>query len=476
MKKPLYYTSNESELASPSSENLDFSSPAISAPAIELEEEVLGALLIDPGAMPLTASLPVNAFELESHRLIYKQMLYLQKNGKVPSINLLALRLSDRGLLSKIGGRRKLAQLADRVHSLYLDHHIRQLKEGYEKRVLNERLKFIATLSLDEAKEQVKKLQQEIYDQTIDAQTERLTLDLKALGQESNLVKRTLLRIEIALRYRLKRSDVDQALKYVMNPPQPAELRSLTDVLGTSKAEIDYLIPGMLPVGETVLLSSDPKVGKTLLAYDAAFAIATGREDFLGNKVKQGKVLIIQCDESMSTAAGRLIKRGFSHADNDWVQYVNSFSILEMPFLEQRLKEFRPSLVIIDSLRRINTGRTISENSAEFTDAIYQLKELLGRYSASGILIHHNNKNSDAVGVGRVRGSSAIVGAVWGVWQLDHILKPDPKNRKRLIVDPKERGRTLSVVARDVEGQRLCVELDTGTNHWLLNHGKKGVD
>ncbi|MBW4575219.1 MAG: AAA family ATPase [Aphanothece sp. CMT-3BRIN-NPC111] len=30
----------------------------------------------------------------------------------------------------------------------------------------------------------------------------------------------------------------------------------------------------MLPVGETVLLVADPKAGKFLLAYDAAFAIA----------------------------------------------------------------------------------------------------------------------------------------------------------------------------------------------------------
>jgi phosphoribosyl 1,2-cyclic phosphodiesterase len=82
-------------------------------------------------------------------------------------------------------------------------------------------------------------------------------------------------------------------------------------------------------------------------------------------------------------------------------------------------------------LRRISAGRQLSENSAEFADAVYQLKELIARYNAAAILIHHTNKNSEAVGVERVRGSSAIAGAVWGVWELGHILKPDPNNKKK---------------------------------------------
>lgn len=305
---------------------------------------------------------------------------------------------------------------------------------------------------------------------------ERLRLDLHALLKESDPIRRMRRRSEIASHYRLKTSDIQEALKHLEGLIRTEESHcwSLGELFDLPQTGIDYLIPGMLPAGETVLLVADPKSGKTLLAYDAAFAVATGEDTFLGETTKQGKVLIIQCDESRSTAIGRLIKRGFRREDTDNVQFMDAFSISQLLLLEERLETFRPSLVIIDSLRRINAGREVSENSAEFTDTLYQLKELLTRYGAAGIVIHHSNKSNDAVGVGRVRGSSAIAGAVWGVWQLDHIPKRDPNNKKRLIIDPKDPARILSITARDIEGQRLKVQLDPDRNQWT-NLGEEGV-
>lgn len=329
----------------------------------------------------------------------------------------------------------------------------------------------------------IRKLEQEIHAAVAAAQNqqkhndpdERLKLDLHALLKESDPIKRLRRRSEICSHYRLRSNDVNEALKHLEGLTRTKESHcwSLGELFDLPRTGIDYLIPGMLPIGETVLLVADPKSGKTLLAYDAAYAIATGEDSFLGETTRQGKVLIIQCDESRSTATGRLIKRGFRACDSDNVQFMDAFSISQLSLLEERLETFRPSLVIIDSLRRINAGREVSENSAEFTDTLYQLKELLTRYEAAGIVIHHSNKSKDAVGVGRVRGSSAISGAVWGVWQLDHIPKRDPHNKKRLIIDPKDPTRILSITARDIEGQSLLIELDPDRNQWN-NLGEEG--
>jgi hypothetical protein len=143
--------------------------------------------------------------------------------------------------------------------------------------------------------------------------------------------------------------------------------------------------------------------------------------------------------------------------------------------LEERLETFRPTLVIIDSLRRINAGRDLSENSTEFGDEVYKLKELCAQYNAACLLIHHSSKNSEAVGVDRVRGSSAITSATWGIWHLDQIPKPDPNNNKKQIIDPKDLKRILSITSRDIEGQRLMIELDPDQNRWV-NHGEVGVN
>jgi hypothetical protein len=123
-------------------------------------------------------------------------------------------------------------------------------------------------------------------------------------------------------------------------------------------------------------------------------------------------------------------------------------------------------VVIVDSLKRITHGLQISENSAEFADNIYTLKELFAKYNCSGILIHHSNKDKEATGVNKLRGSTAIAGAVWGTWQLDHILRPDPNNKKKLITDPKDPVRVLSVFARDTEGQTLKIEFNPEDNSW----------
>ncbi|MEG3879322.1 AAA family ATPase, partial [Microcoleus sp. herbarium7] len=305
---------------------------------------------------------------------------------------------------------------------------------------------------------------------------ERVRLELSALLKETDPLKALDAKKFIAQRYGYKIAEIEQLLRYLDQSSKLPKTRSLSleELFSMPQQGIDYVIPGMLPVGECALLVASPKAGKSLLAYDAAFAVATGEDTFLGETVKQGKVLIVQCDESIGSATGRLIKRGFRKDDTN-VQFMDSFSIFQLVELEERLEAFRPDLVIIDSLRRISIGTGISENSAEFADSVYKIKELLFRYNAAGILIHHTNKNQDALGVERVRGSGAIAGAVWGVWELSHIPKPDPNNKKRQIIDPKDATRVLSITARDIEGYRLKIELDPENNRWV-SLGEDGVE
>lgn len=195
--------------------------------------------------------------------------------------------------------------------------------------------------------------------------------------------------------------------------------------------------------------------------------MATGENAFLKESVTPGRALIVSVDESAHSTKAKLIKRGFRKSDTQNVQVMTSFDVRQMKALEESLKAFRPTLVIIDSLKRINQGHEISENSAEFADNIYTIKEMLTRYGAAGILIHHTNKNQEAMGVNKLRGSSAIAGAVWGTWQLDHIPKADSSNKKKLIIDPKDPKRVLSVFARNTEGQELQIELDPENNSWI---------
>ena len=57
----------------------------------------------------------------------------------------------------------------------------------------------------------------------------------------------------------------------------------------------------------------------------------------------------------------------------------------------------------------------------------------------------------------------AIAGAVWGTWQLDHIPLADPNNKKKLMIDPKDPRRVLSIFPRDAEGQIFTLNLTQRT-------------
>jgi DNA-binding PadR family transcriptional regulator/KaiC/GvpD/RAD55 family RecA-like ATPase len=295
---------------------------------------------------------------------------------------------------------------------------------------------------------------------------DKLRLDLSLLSQELDPIKRARKRAEICSYYRLSKHEVEDLLKVIKNQSSQQELKSyaIDSLFDLASEGLNWLIPEFLPRGETIILGGSPKAGKSLLAIDAAFAIATGESSFLGQNITPGKVLLVSCDESIGSTKSKLIKRGFKRGDK--VEVVPEWTIDRLPELEKKIEEYRPDVVVIDSLKRITHGSQMSENSAEFADNIYSLKELFTKYGCSGILIHHTNKSNESMGVGKLRGSSAIAGAVWGTWQIEHILKADPNNKKKLIIDPKDPIRLLSVFARDTEGQSLKIEFNPENNSW----------
>ncbi len=315
-------------------------------------------------------------------------------------------------------------------------------------------------------------------DEEIDEATDldrKLKLDIQLLIKETDPIRRLRLRSEICSFYRIAGKDLENVVAQIKRSQSAKQTRaySFDELLELETEALNWLIPELLPVGETIILSAAPKAGKTLLSVDAAFAVATGESSFLGETTKQGKVLLVEADESLTSTRAKLLKRGFRKGDN--LQVLPVWDVSQMDKLETMLEDFRPDLVIVDSLRRIHHGSTISENSAEFADTIYTLKELFNRYKASGILIHHSNKDKDAMGVGKLRGSSAIAGAVWGTWQLDHIPILDP-DTKKLIIDPKDPRRVLSVYARDTEGQTMRIELDLENNSWIREQAEEDAE
>jgi len=310
-----------------------------------------------------------------------------------------------------------------------------------------------------------------------DMDAERFKLELLSLLQMEDPVERCRQIALLAPKYSMGAGTIKEAMAIMKQRTQAPQVEDLTfeDVFDSESEAMDWLVPGLLPVGETVLLCALPKVGKSKLAIDLAFSVATGESRFLGQETKQGKVLLITPDASKQSLKQELTKRGFRKQDSPNLHIFPRWSIDQMAVLEAKLEKFRPDLVVIDSLKKITAGKEISENSAEFSDNIIALNDMLSRYRTSGILVHHANKSNDAIGVERVRGSTAIVGACWGTWILERIPKKDPNNAKRMIVDPKDPKRIFTATTRDAEGTTLNIEFNVENNSWDFM-GEVGLD
>lgn len=84
----------------------------------DMEEAVLGAILIDKDCFPLIAEIiNVNSFYLESHQIIFSAFESLYKNSEIIDVLNVIKALRVNGLIQKAGGAKYIATLSGKVNS-----------------------------------------------------------------------------------------------------------------------------------------------------------------------------------------------------------------------------------------------------------------------------------------------------------------------------------------------------------------------
>ena len=307
------------------------------------------------------------------------------------------------------------------------------------------------------------------------------------------------------------------------------------DLDGDDDIDSSWIIPFLLPKGETIVISGDPGVSKSLLCYSIAHAVATG-SDFLGFPVAKGVPLILQLEEG-GTASRRLKAIGLKRSEfcqglplsKDWY-FSKTFDLAKPRQVEQLKILIRNNvdLVVVDSARAVARSLSIDENHSDFGKlVIRKIAKLISDCGKSGIITHHNSKST-----GKAAGTGDILAGVWGgfnlkpvegdeelrtlqtdkkretsiLWQLriqrtelieglpngwnwslesdlSH-MAPDQKWRTRfqnlLKVQEKEIGlreaaEQLSLSAEEAEVLRKSVGRDTACRRWLTQKPRPGV-
>jgi len=140
---------------------------------IEAEEAILGGILLDPEAISrVWDSLIPEAFYISAHKDIYQAAQKLHTQGKPTDLLSLMAWLSDNNLLTRIGGKTKLAQLVDRTVSavnidalaaLVMDKYLRRklIQSGNEIVHLGYETQTELATVLDQAEQKVFSITQE---------------------------------------------------------------------------------------------------------------------------------------------------------------------------------------------------------------------------------------------------------------------------------------------------------------------------
>ncbi len=106
--------------------------------ALDLEESVISALLLEPGTMMNVANiLRVEHFYSEQHQIIYKALLELFAAGSKIDLRTVVMSLRKSGQLELVGGATYLAELSSKMSSsAHIEEHARILVEFGMKRSL----------------------------------------------------------------------------------------------------------------------------------------------------------------------------------------------------------------------------------------------------------------------------------------------------------------------------------------------------
>ena len=221
--------------------------------------------------------------------------------------------------------------------------------------------------------------------------------------------------------------------------------------------ELEYVIPGILPVGVSLLVAP-PKVGKSWLCLQLAHAYATGGKMF--GHLETGSprpVLYLSLEDSQRRLQKRMNTAGYDASPKlEFATDLQGLSITDLlrEWLSTHVEE--SPLVIVDILGKVmpQTANNQSQYLHE-TQVIGSMKALIDEVNNAGlILVHHTRKAGSEDFIDRASGTQGLACA------MDTILVIDRSRQSKRA--------TLHVTSRDVEENEYSIVFGEGCQ-WVLD-------
>ena len=208
----------------------------------------------------------------------------------------------------------------------------------------------------------------------------------------------------------------------------------------------DFIVENLMKSNGLYCLVARPKVGKSLLALQLAYSIATGT-NFLGFRTNPSPVLYISTEMDSTQLISRIDKMNLQFSNENFLfkEQNPTERKLNLMDLQIEFSDFtdknKCKFVIIDMMCGVDLNNSYDLNNYQDIGqyVIPQYRELCKKYNLTILLIHHLNKNNTSLG------STAIDGSVDG----KITLKQDNNIKNKII---------FSYESRDFEGQELVLK------------------
>ncbi|HEV2438840.1 MAG TPA: DnaB-like helicase N-terminal domain-containing protein [bacterium] len=360
----------------------------------DAERAVLGSMLLDQEALELAAGrLAPSDFYRDAHRVIFRAMVTLHRDGRPVDFITLPRHLNDAGKLEDCGGPAYIVSLPNSTPTARnAAFYIEIVLEKSKRRCL------IASAA-----------------------------DLSARVSEGAKPAADIMR------------DHRHALDLILNGDHPAAALSGASLVRASDIQpekVSWAWADRFPFGALTIIAGQPGLGKSSIALEICARLTRGQLPGDASGTFSPVVLASAEDHRAATIVPRLIAAGADLSVVRFAEVRTEDGIVrglilpdDLPTLETRLRETGARVLVVDPLVAHLPGTVNSWRDQDMRRALAPLAKMAEALGIAVVCIVHLNKSNTTEILARVSGSVGIVAA----------------------------ARSVFLVARDLEDEKACL-------------------
>lgn len=180
---------------------------------------------------------------------------------------------------------------------------------------------------------------------------------------------------------------------------------------------VQWLVPGLLPLGEISLLGADGGTGKGIWQAQLIAYVTTGKTSgfFPVPPPKTGNVLVLTGEDDPGKvlkarymAAGADVSKVFVLSSDEYFDRAGTILTLKDAALAEYAAKHNPALLVIDPLQSFLPADVEMSSRNQMRSALMPLRSISKRQNCAALISMHSNKKQGVSGRARLADSSDI--------------------------------------------------------------------